>query len=93
MGITMPFLSVMKNAVTKMAKVPETPVIRNAHPVPRWSMVQPVAKEKTKPPMPDPAALIPLARLLLFTNHWERTAMLGTYAKPTPKPTSTPWER
>lgn len=35
------------------------------------------AKENIRPPTPDPAPLIPLARLRFVVNHWERMAMLG----------------
>lgn len=58
----------------------------------RW-MIALVPHAKAAPPTPDPAALTPLARLRLLTNHWDRIGRLGMYRKPIPQPISTPWDR
>jgi hypothetical protein len=66
------------------------PMTQRDHSRPIFSIIAPVASEKVRPPIPEPAALIPFARLRRRVNHRDSAAMLGTYMKPTPRPTSAP---
>ena len=69
------------------------PVIRRDHAKEMLSIIACVPKEKMRPPMPEPAEPIPLAKLRFFSNHWGSTAILGVVIHPTPKPTRTPCVR
>ncbi len=69
------------------------PVMRSDHTRDRFSIILPVIRENVTPPKPDPAEVMPLAKLRFLENHWDRMAMLGIQMKPTPMPTRTPWER
>lgn len=53
------------------------PVMRNDHASDVFSIILPVIREKMTPPTPDPAEVMPLAKLRLLENHWDRMAMLG----------------
>ena len=66
------------------------PMTRRVHSRPIFSIITLVASEKVRLPIPEPAALIPFARLRRRVNHRDSTAMLGTYMRPTPRPTSAP---
>ena len=55
------------NAVTRKDQAKDT-----------FWMTASVKNEKMRPPMPEPAALIPFAKLRRFWNHWDMMAMLGT---------------
>jgi hypothetical protein len=54
------------------------PVMRRDHPTLSWRIIASDPHAKAAPPMPDPAALIPLARLRFVESHWEKIATLGT---------------
>ena len=68
-------------------------VMRNDQDTESPSIMLPVAQAKVAPPTPDPAALIPFARLRLLENHCESIAVLGMYKNPVPSPMRTPCER
>jgi hypothetical protein len=57
------------------------------------SIIAWIPKENNKPPTPDPADEIPIARLRFLLNHCERMGVHGTKIKPSPTPMRTPWER
>ena len=68
-------------------------VIRSAQATESCLITVPVVQAKIAPPIPDPAALIPFARLRFLENHCERIAVLGMYKNPVPSPMRTPCER
>ena len=75
-----------------LATNPTKHVMRNAQEMESCSMMLPVAQAKVAPPTPEPAALIPFARLRFFENHCDSIAVLGMYRNPVPRPTRTPCE-
>lgn len=76
-----------------LATNPTRHVMRNDQETESCSIMLPVAQAKMAPPTPDPAALIPFARLRFLENHCESIAVLGMYKNPVPSPTRTPCER
>ncbi len=68
-------------------------VMRNDQARERLSIIAWIPKENSNPPTPEPEDLIPFARLLFFSNYYERISVHGTKINPNPKPTSSPWER
>ena len=77
---------------TRFATNAAIPVIRSAHLTPYRCIIASVPQANPAPPTPDPAALIPFARLRLWTNHCDRMGRLGIYKKPIPQPMRTPWQ-
>jgi hypothetical protein len=75
--------------LTKIA----TATMRNAHGVPIVVIICLILKLKINPPIPDPAAVIPVATLLFFANHWEITPTDPVKRNPIPIPKNTPWVR
>ncbi|KAG2027332.1 hypothetical protein GB937_001073 [Aspergillus fischeri] len=53
----------------------------------------PTARDQMRPPSPEPAALMPIARLLRRWNHCGVIPTLPTNRKPIPQPKQTPWLR
>lgn len=83
----------MSALAIELATNPMKHVIRNAQATESCSIILPVAQAKTAPPIPDPAAMMPFARLRFLENHCERIAVLGMYKNPVPNPIRTPCER
>lgn len=93
-GRIMLFRSLIKTTAVNVIKKAMMPVIRRDQLSDIFSINIPfVAREKMTPPMPDPAEVIPLAKLRFFENHWDSIAILGMYINPTPIPISTRCER
>ena len=91
--MTTSFRSLIKTIATTIMKKATTPVNRSDQPRDMFSIMLFVVRAKMTPPIPDPAAVMPLAKLRFFENHWDRTGILGMYTHPTPIPTSAPCER
>ena len=87
------FLSLKSNAQTTLTPKLTNPNTLNAHANPIDGIIAPVASEYTKPPSPDPAVAIPLAKLLLVVNHCGTMPTEPTNRNPMPKPKQMPWLR
>lgn len=92
-GLIWRFLSRMKVVAVMIATRVTSPVVRRAQARPMDRIMDAVPHVSIIPPTPEPAELMPLAKLRFFENHCERIAMLGITMKPMPQPTSNPWDR
>ena len=67
-----------------------SPVVRSAQARLVDRIMDAVPHVSITPPAPEPAELMPLAKLRFCENHCERIAMLGMTMNPMPQPTSNP---
>ena len=80
----------MKIVAVIFAPSVTSPVMRSAQARPIDRIMDAVPHVSITPLIPEPAELMPLAKLRFCENHCERIAMLGIIMKPMPQPTSNP---
>ena len=72
----------MKIVAVMFATSVTSPVVRSAQARPIDRIMDAVPHVSITPPVPEPAELMPLAKLRFCENHCERIAMLGIIMKP-----------
>lgn len=88
LGLIWSSLSQIKIVAGMFATSVTSPVVRSAQARPIDRIMDAVSQVSIAPPIPEPAELMPLAKLRFCENHCERIAMLGITMKPIPQPTS-----
>lgn len=73
----------------RMARM-RNPMIRTVQPKPNVGRSDRTRAGKISPPVDEPQADIPIARLLLLEKYVDRRVNAGQKSKPLPRPTQTP---
>lgn len=90
LGLIFSFRSLIRKEATSKTTKDTIPVIRSDQASDRFSIIGTIEKLHTIPPIPEPAAAIPCARLRFLLNHCGRSGVAGNQTKPVPSPTRTP---